>query len=164
MCRTDDQRETHRSIVVPPLGGLSYAGAALCAKCVNSVDRRRESTARWIPVGEIPRASGLSGDGLRPASAPSDRMSGHSGRAIVTEISLLGAASCVGVIETHHGTTTLGNLFATVVADEDRLSRHVILLRVRCAWSRERRKVVGKTQAYCRRGNSPSDPPVGSRA
>ena len=37
--RPDDERETHRFIVVPASGALSYAPAALCAKCVEVVEK-----------------------------------------------------------------------------------------------------------------------------
>jgi len=58
-------------------------------------------------------------------------MTGHSCGAIVTEICLLGSAASIGVIHTHDGAATLRNLFPAVVADEDGLSCHVILLVVR---------------------------------
>jgi hypothetical protein len=57
-------------------------------------------------------------------------MTGHSCSAIVAEICLLGSASSIRVIHTHDGATTVRNLFATVIADEDGLSCHFILLLV----------------------------------
>jgi hypothetical protein len=58
-------------------------------------------------------------------------MTGHSTSAIVTQICLLGAAPSIRVIHTHEGAATLRNLFAAVVADEDGLSCHYILLLLR---------------------------------
>ena len=123
--RPHDERETHRSIVVLAPGALSYAFVRLCAKSAESAPGlARRDAARPDP------GSALLGDRLGPAPAPCDRLPWHSRCAVVAQIRLLGSAPCIGVIQPHHGTTTLRYLLAAVVAHEDRLSCHQFLLRL----------------------------------
>jgi hypothetical protein len=75
-------------------------------------------------------------------------MTGHAGRAIVAEIRLLGTTPRVRVIEAHHGASTLRHLFAALVADEDRLSCHRILLQLRFDEDASVEKAP-TAQAYC---------------
>jgi hypothetical protein len=113
--------------------------------------RANPAGGAWRPrSGLVPGAYPvpLACDRLRAPTAPGDGMAGHSGRAIVAEIRLLGATPRVRVIEAHHGPATLRHLFATVVADENRLSCHRFLLRVRILYGSHPRKQRCKAQAY----------------
>ncbi len=59
-----------------------------------------------------------------PASA-GHCLTRHPGRAVVTEIGLLRAATRVREVETHHSTAAFGHLSTALVAYENRLSCHV---------------------------------------
>jgi hypothetical protein len=117
MRRPHDERQTHRSIVVPASGAPSYAPEPLCAK---SDEMGQAPATEPDPVGL--------GDRLRPTAAPSDLLARHPGCAVVAEICLLRTASGIRVIEAHDGAATLGDFLAAAVAYEDRLSCHVFLL------------------------------------
>ena len=104
MRRPDDERQTHRSIVVLASGALSYAARRFCAKSDELDPARRDRAA----TGTTPLRQVSTDFGRRPAT--SNGLAGHSGRAVVAEICLLRAAPRVGVIDPHHGAATLVDL------------------------------------------------------
>ena len=64
--------------------------------------------------------SELRGRGLRPSAATGHGLPGHFPGTGIAEIGLFGAASCVGEIDAHHGTFSLVDFLAAIVADESR--------------------------------------------
>jgi hypothetical protein len=55
-------------------------------------------------------------------------VAGHTARAVVAEIGLLGTAASIGEVQTHRGAFSLADFPATVVTDEHGLACQVVLL------------------------------------
>jgi hypothetical protein len=67
-------------------------------------------------------AAGLSGYGLRAAASAGDCATGHITGAVVAEISLLGAATCVRKRQSQRRAFSFTDFLTTVVANENGLA------------------------------------------
>src|SRR5207249_2696591 len=68
------------------------------------------------------------GGRFRPAAAPGNSRTRQRTGAGITEVGLLGAAPRVGVIHAHHRALSFPDLRTAVIAHENRLSSHAVLL------------------------------------
>src|SRR4029077_8828768 len=101
--------------------------------------RRRSHTSVTVPgtvtaFRTCPAGTGaatrLRGGGLRAASAAGGRGAREISGAVVAEISLLGAATRVGVVQAHRRAFSFCDFLATVVTHEDGLTSHLYSSRV----------------------------------
>ena len=112
MRRTDDERETHRCMVVGPV-----SRPRLRAGRETRSERETEAGAPALRVARL-------GERLRLAAAPRDRCAGHSTGTRVTEIRLLCTSASIIERHTKNGAFSFSDLRAARVANEDGLSSH----------------------------------------
>src|SRR4029453_6710723 len=98
--RPHDERERHRTMVVPGPDASSYAATEFFAK-TRKFERRRP-----------PGRAASDGGGLRPPAPSSNGLPGHLSGAGIAEISLLRSSPCVSEVDAHAGALVFVHLAA----------------------------------------------------